>query len=176
MADNVGYTPGVGATVAADEIGGVLHQRVKIGIGADGSATDVSAANPLPITAPGGIAVTGALTDAELRATAVPISGALTDAQLRASAVPVTTGPLEWLMRQIRDLLMSPRAYDAAQNRMRQTAIIESGTLTTVSTVSNISGGTISNFGGISSGLPTEAMVRHQNIAAWQVAARSRIT
>lgn len=40
MADNVGYTPGTGATVAADEIGGVLHQRVKISVGSDGSATD----------------------------------------------------------------------------------------------------------------------------------------
>jgi hypothetical protein len=48
MADNVGYTPGTGAIVAADEIGGVLHQRIKIGIGADGSATDVSEANPMP--------------------------------------------------------------------------------------------------------------------------------
>jgi hypothetical protein len=40
MADNVGYTPGSGATVAADDIGGVLHQRVKISMGDDGSATD----------------------------------------------------------------------------------------------------------------------------------------
>lgn len=40
MADNVGYTPGVGATVAADDISGVLHQRVKISLGADGSAVD----------------------------------------------------------------------------------------------------------------------------------------
>jgi hypothetical protein len=51
MADNVGYTPGSGATVAADDIGGVLHQRIKIGVGADGSATDVSSANPLPVSA-----------------------------------------------------------------------------------------------------------------------------
>jgi hypothetical protein len=48
MPDNVGYTPGTGASIAADDIGGVLHQRVKIGVGADGSATDVSEANPLP--------------------------------------------------------------------------------------------------------------------------------
>lgn len=53
MADNVGYTPGTGATVAADEIGGVLHQRVKIGVGADGTAVDVSANNPMPIGAVG---------------------------------------------------------------------------------------------------------------------------
>jgi hypothetical protein len=49
MADNVGYTPGAGATVAADDIGGVLHQRIKIGVGADGAATDVSEANPMPV-------------------------------------------------------------------------------------------------------------------------------
>ena len=53
MADNVGYTPGAGATVAADEIGGVLFQRVKLTHGADGTATDASAANPLPINAQG---------------------------------------------------------------------------------------------------------------------------
>ena len=49
MADNVGYTPGTGAIVAADDIGGVLHQRVKIGVGADGEATDVSSTNPMPV-------------------------------------------------------------------------------------------------------------------------------
>jgi hypothetical protein len=39
------------------------------------------------------VAVTGSLTDAELRATAVPISGPLTDAALRATPVPIS-GPL----------------------------------------------------------------------------------
>jgi len=100
--DNVGYTPGVGATVAADDIGGVLHQRVKIGVGSDGTAVDVSSANPMPITAPSALpistpsaidvnvgnfpasqAVTGPLTDAQLRATAVPVS---------ASALPLPSG------------------------------------------------------------------------------------
>lgn len=51
MSDNIGYTPGAGATIAADNIGGVLHQRVKIGVGADGSATDVSTSNPMPVDA-----------------------------------------------------------------------------------------------------------------------------
>lgn len=40
MADNVAITPGSGATVAADDIGGVMHQRVKLGLGADGAAAD----------------------------------------------------------------------------------------------------------------------------------------
>ena len=53
MADNVGYTPGSGATIAADEIAGVLHQRVKVGIGGDGEATDISASNPMPVAAYG---------------------------------------------------------------------------------------------------------------------------
>jgi len=49
MADNVGYTPGSGATIAADDVGGTLYQRVKLAIGADGEATDASSANPLPV-------------------------------------------------------------------------------------------------------------------------------
>lgn len=40
MADNTTRTPGVGETWAADDIAGVLYQRIKIGIGADGAATD----------------------------------------------------------------------------------------------------------------------------------------
>lgn len=53
MPDNVGYTPGVGATVAADEIGGVLYQRVKMIHGADGIAHETADNNPLPIKAMG---------------------------------------------------------------------------------------------------------------------------
>lgn len=51
MADNVGYTPGTGAMVAADEIGGVLYQRIKPTFGVDGTAVDVSDANPMPVQA-----------------------------------------------------------------------------------------------------------------------------
>lgn len=50
MADNVSITEGSGKTVAADEISSVLYQRVKITYGDDGSATDVSATNALPVT------------------------------------------------------------------------------------------------------------------------------
>lgn len=66
MADNVGYTPGSGATVAADDVGGVLHQRVKLTLGADGvSNGDVSASNPIPTTAADGADATqGTKTDA----------------------------------------------------------------------------------------------------------------
>lgn len=53
MADNLAYTAGVGSTVATDDIGGVHFQRVKPAIGPDGTAVDVSAANPMPVAAYG---------------------------------------------------------------------------------------------------------------------------
>ncbi len=40
MADNVAFTPGTGATGAADDIGGVYYPRVKLALGADGTAVD----------------------------------------------------------------------------------------------------------------------------------------
>jgi len=50
MADNTVLNTGSGGdTIATDDIGGVKHQRVKVEYGADGSATDVSATNPLPV-------------------------------------------------------------------------------------------------------------------------------
>lgn len=54
MADNVGYTEGSGKSIAADDIAGVLHQRVKLSVGADGAATDLAfgqatMANSVPV-------------------------------------------------------------------------------------------------------------------------------
>jgi hypothetical protein len=67
MVDNVAITPGTGATIAADDIGGALHQRVKLTWGVDGSAVDSSASNPLPVVQTGTPALpTGAATDAKL--------------------------------------------------------------------------------------------------------------
>jgi hypothetical protein len=53
MPDNVAYTPGSGATIAADDIGGVLYQRVKVTHGVDGVAHETSDSNPYPIKAMG---------------------------------------------------------------------------------------------------------------------------
>ena len=50
MADNL-TLPATGATVAADDVAGVIYQRVKLTLGADGvSDGDVSSANPMPVT------------------------------------------------------------------------------------------------------------------------------
>jgi hypothetical protein len=40
VADNVAITAGSGTSVATDDIGGVHHQRVKLSLGADGTAAD----------------------------------------------------------------------------------------------------------------------------------------
>lgn len=55
MADNFS-TDAEGAvpekSFAADDIAGVLHPRVKVEFGANGSATDVSSSDPLPVDVP----------------------------------------------------------------------------------------------------------------------------
>lgn len=50
MADNAVLNAGTGGiTLAADDVGGVHHQRVKVEFGADGAATDVAPGAPLPV-------------------------------------------------------------------------------------------------------------------------------
>lgn len=65
MADNITVTAGTGTTIAADDISGVLHQRVKISQGADGVGVDVSSAAPLQVT----------LANTSANATAVKVDG-----------------------------------------------------------------------------------------------------
>lgn len=55
MADNVLLNPGTGGdTVAADDVAGVKYQVVKLAVGADGAASLVANANPIPISDAGG--------------------------------------------------------------------------------------------------------------------------
>jgi hypothetical protein len=166
MADNVGYTPGTGALVAADEIAGVLHQRIKLGIGEDGEAVDVSAANPLPITSATPLAVTGPLTDAELRA--VPLS--VVDVNNAESLQGMI-----FLLTRMLNYLNSPQGYDKSLQRQRGTVVVESGTInvgtaTTVTTVATVTNQ--ANIGNIQG----QILVNGGNMAAWQAAVRNRIT
>lgn len=131
MADNIGYTPGSGAVIAADDIGGALHQRVKMVVGADGvSDGDVSLANPLPVSDAGGGS----------------------------------------LLRQILRVLLAPLGYDKSLQRGRVTAVVESGTVTNVTTVAKLSNQVA--IGGIQA----QILVSGQNVSAWQSCVRSRIT
>jgi hypothetical protein len=133
MADNIGYTPGTGATVAADEIGGVLHQRVKIGVGADGTAVDVSEANPMPID------------------------------------IPSKSG-LGFLLARILSILAAPLGYRKDLQRYQVVAVLESGTVTTVTTCATVSN--LVNMGGLAS----DRLVLNQNYSAWAAVHRARIS
>lgn len=119
MADNVGYTPGSGATVAADDIGGVLHQRVKVGIGADGSAADVSADNPMPMQE-------------------IPQASSLL---LRI--MNLLMSPMGF------DRSLSRQRVTAVVESGTVTTVSTVSTVTTVSTVSNIAAGTITTLSNI---------------------------
>jgi hypothetical protein len=57
VADNIAVTPGSGDTIAADDVGGAKWQRVKLGIGADGTANDL--ASPSDSQTPASLIPTG---------------------------------------------------------------------------------------------------------------------
>lgn len=97
--DNYVGNPGTGGeSYASDAIVSVHYPRVKIAWGVDGAAVDASATNPFPVTltsttVTGTVAVTGTFWQATQPvsiAGTVAVSGPLTDAQLRLTAVPVT--------------------------------------------------------------------------------------
>jgi hypothetical protein len=127
MADNVGYTPGSGATVAADEIEGVLHQRVKLGIGEDGIAVDVSATNPLPV------ALSGVSPDAP-----VPVS-VYGEAVEALEAMRIAVQALTRTMGQMQpDTAARMRvAIDAISGGLTLATITTVSTVTTVATLTN---------------------------------------
>jgi len=131
MADNIGYSPGIGAVVAADEIDGVLFQRMKMTHGADGTAVDASAENPMPVQEVGGAAS---------------------------------------VLTRILSVLMSPMGFDRSLSRQRVTALVESGTVTQVTTV-----GTVNSLSTIDS-IQGRIQVYGANLSAWHDVVRSRIT
>jgi hypothetical protein len=47
--EGIGYTPGSGKNVAGDAVGGNVFQRIKVAVGDEGTAFDVSATNPMPV-------------------------------------------------------------------------------------------------------------------------------
>jgi hypothetical protein len=138
VADNVGITPGSGATAAADDIGGVLFQRVKVVHGADGTNDgDVAASNPLPTQESG---------------------GAMS------------------LLSRILNVLMSPMGFDRSLSRQRVTALVESGTVTTVTTVTTCT--TVSSLTNVAAigGYSAQVQVVGINLTAWAQCMRARIT
>jgi hypothetical protein len=116
MADDLGYTPGSGATVATDEISGRHFQLAKMVHGANGVAHLTSDSNPMPIDAK------GELIEA-LEAMRMALQ-ALT--RTMGMAMPDTAG-------RLRVLAENP----TAANLQATVSIAATQTLTTVSTLSN---------------------------------------
>lgn len=77
------------------------------------------------------------------------------------------------LLTRMLNYLNSPAGYDKAQQRSRQTAVVESGTITTVTTVTTV--GTVSNQSLIG-GIQAQILPNSSNLAAWQSSVRSRIS
>ena len=164
----------------------------------DENGNPITAANPLPTTGGGGggggaladvllTDDTGALFVARDDGTAVTYfnlntnavytptgtiqAAGLTNAQLRAAPLQVAeSGELITLFVRMLNYLNSPQGYDKSQTRYRQTAVIESGTLTTVNVIN-----TVNNQAAIG-GIQAQILVNAANLAAWQASVRARIT
>ena len=82
MADNVAITAGSGTNVAADDISSVFYQRVKLSLGADGTAVDaVAGAGETGTGVQRVVEATGACTTG----TASAVADAATDTTILAS-------------------------------------------------------------------------------------------
>lgn len=131
MTDNVSITPGTGANIAADEINGVMFQRVKATFGVDGTAVDVSSANPLPVTAPTDFPDASGLAKLEavrsLLAAGIPVSGAFwpTTQPVSVSTLPLpSNASTESTLAQVRDRLPStPPSQPLTDTQLRATAV-----------------------------------------------------
>ena len=95
------------------------------------------------------------------------------------SAAPVVTSNviadelldgMQTLLIRLLNATNSPRGYDVALGRNRVTALIESGTVTTVGTVSNVANQTLMG------GQQAQLLTNGQNVSAWAAIVRSRIT
>jgi hypothetical protein len=83
------------------------------------------------------------------------------------------------LLRQLVLLAQSPVAVDKAAQRQRSTAVIESGTVTTVTTVTTLTSvtnavpvGNVATLGGADA----RSLAPNQNLSTWSACHRSRIS
>ena len=81
--------------------------------------------------------------------------------------MPVSDEEAVSLLRNLLAMLISPRGYDKSQARQRVTAVLESGTVTTVSTVSNVA--QIAGRDGV-------MLINPVNRTSWALNHRSRIS
>lgn len=77
------------------------------------------------------------------------------------------------LLMRILSMLMAPLGYDKSLQRFRQTAVVESGTITQVSTVATVS--TVTNQGNIG-GIQGQILPNSASLSAWHACVRTRIS
>lgn len=113
MSDNVQLNVGTGGDVAAaDDIGGVKYQRLKLTLGADGANDgDVSSTNPMPVSAASLPLPSGAATEATLDAR----TGSLTEtAPASDTASSGLNGRLQRIAQRLTSLIaLLPAALGA---------------------------------------------------------------
>jgi hypothetical protein len=93
------------------------------------------------------------------------------DAPMPVDVAP--QGTLSNLLVRVLRLLSSPLGYAKDLQRYRNTAIVESGTVTTVGTVTTCS--TVTNVSQLG-GLPAERLINSASRSAWATSHRARIT
>jgi hypothetical protein len=97
MADDVEVNPTASYTVAADDVAGVLHQRVKVGFGEEGAYGDVNPTNALPVagtvTVANGVSVSAQVSGTvTVNGTVTQANGASVTIQQGASVSAVVSG------------------------------------------------------------------------------------
>lgn len=78
------------------------------------------------------------------------------------------------LLRRMLNVLLAPLGYDKSVQRYRQTAVIESGTVTTVTTVATVTN--MTNITGSIGTYQATQQVWGTNLSAWEACVRKRIT
>jgi hypothetical protein len=127
MADNFAFTPGSGATGAADDIGGVLHPRVKNTWGPDGTANDVDVASgkPMPVQLRG--------SDGTDRSNLLPVTPAATESHLGEvggkSVVTTVTLTTDTAAYASGDLIADTQQIDGFFRKADGTGVINSITI-----------------------------------------------
>lgn len=84
--------------------------------------------------------------------------------------LPVSDDTVAKLLLRILQMLMAPLGYDKSQGRQRGTVVLESGTVTTVSTVNSLAN--IAAVGGYSA----QMQIFDTNRTSWAQCVRSRIS
>jgi hypothetical protein len=167
------------------QVSGAIAESVKLN-SADGAP--ITNLNPLPTTGGGGGG--SALSDTVFQdstgqlfvyrdtGTGVPNAYSIPDwalyvpvgAVITSNATEESSQSMVLLLTRMLNYLNSPMGYDKSLQRARQTAIIESGTVTTVGTVT-----TLANMAAIGN-IQAQILPNGANMAAWQAAVRNRIT